>query len=141
MHTQLGKTEDPQSALSRHANRKDAALESVDLEVLSGLEGAQLKGDPDLIVELIDLYLTDAPCQIAVMQTAIAEADEKSFRCAAHSLRGGSANLGVRRVAAICEQLEYGDHAFHTGEALLFPLEQELVVVRHIFETERQRRL
>jgi len=39
----------------------------VDLEVLYGLTEAQGDGEPDLIVELIDLYLEDTPRRVTAM--------------------------------------------------------------------------
>lgn len=39
----------------------DATLGAVDMDVLHSFEEVQIEGEPDLIVELIDTYLKDAP--------------------------------------------------------------------------------
>ena len=115
--------------------------DAVDMEVLMSLQDAQMEGEPDLVVELIDLYLEDASAKLAAMREAIARTDEASLRRAAHSLRGSSANLGARRMAAICGELE------RTGcgdplrvESLRAGLEQECELVRQVFSAERRRR-
>ena len=51
-----------------HAGAPEIFRAAVDLAVLASYEKIQLDGEPDLIVELIDLYLEDAPRRVAVMQ-------------------------------------------------------------------------
>ena len=113
------------------------------MAVLKGFEEVQDEGEPDLIVELIDLYLEAAPRKLASMQEAVAGADEVSLRRAAHSLKGSSASLGAFGAAALCEELEHvskADSLQNTG-ALLTMLELELSRVRRAFAAERRRRL
>jgi len=116
---------------------------AVDLAVLASYEKIQLDGEPDLIVELIDLYLEDAPRRVAVMRESLAKRNWLSVKREAHSLRGSSGNLGALQVALICDEMEgieSGD-LFPSMEALLSCLEPELERVFHIFLAERQRRL
>jgi HPt (histidine-containing phosphotransfer) domain-containing protein len=90
---------------------EDSSAEAViDMSVLASFEEVQMEDEPDLIVELIDLYLDDAPHQLALMQAAIAGADAATLKRTAHGLKGSSANLGICRVAALCEELEHTDH-------------------------------
>jgi HPt (histidine-containing phosphotransfer) domain-containing protein len=116
---------------------------AVDLAVLASYEKIQLDGEPDLIVELIDLYLEDAPRRVAVMRESLAKRNWLSVKHEAHSLRGSSGNLGALQIALICDEMEglnSGD-LFPSMEALLSCLEPELERVVHIFLAERQRRL
>ena len=53
-----------------HAGADAAALGAVDVAVLDGFAALQAEGEPDLIVELIDLYLEDAPRKVASMLEA-----------------------------------------------------------------------
>jgi len=126
-----------------HAGAPEIFRASVDLAVLASYEKIQLDGEPDLIVELIDLYLEDAPRRVAVMRESLAKRNWLSVKREAHSLRGSSGNLGALQMALICDEIEgieSGD-LFPSIEPLLSCLEQELEQVLHIFLAERQRRL
>ncbi len=116
--------------------------QAVDMVVLTSFEEAQLDGVPNLIVELIDLYLEDAPHRLAAIEEALTRKDQPALKRAAHCLRGSSANLGALQVALICEELgriECKDW-FPGVQALLGCLEEEFVRVRQVLLAERQRR-
>ncbi len=83
--------------------------DAVDMELLNSFAEIQPEDGSDLIVELIDLYLEDAPQRILAIRQAAAANEWAPLRRAAHNLRGSSANLGVRLVAGICEKLERAD--------------------------------
>jgi len=121
----------------------DRIDDAVNLKVLTSFAEVQIEGEPDLIVELIDLYLDDAPRRIASLQEAVAKADEKGFRRAAHTLKGSSANLGAGRLAELCEQIERAedDDAVQEVRVLLQSMEREFEHVRRAFSAERLRRL
>jgi HPt (histidine-containing phosphotransfer) domain-containing protein len=126
-----------------HADAPEIFRAAVDLAVLRSYEKIQLDGEPGLIVELIDLYLEDAPRRVAVMRESLAKRNWLSVKREAHSLRGSSGNLGALQMARICDEIEgieSGD-LFPSIAALLSYLEQELERVVHIFLAERQRRL
>ena len=124
--------------------RKDPEIfrAAVDLDVLRSYDKIQLDGEPDLIVELIDLYMEDARRRLAVMKLSLTETNWLSLKREAHSLRGSSGNLGALKMALICDEIEglesRDPFAF---EALLACLEQELHQVLQVFLAERQRRL
>lgn len=115
---------------------------AVDMAALFALEDAQVEGEPDIVVELIDLYLEDARDKLVAIREAVARRDETSLRRAAHSLRGSSASLGARRVAALCGELERIDcnGLFQRVESLRIRLEQECALVRRVFAAERRKR-
>jgi HPt (histidine-containing phosphotransfer) domain-containing protein len=119
-----------------------ASLDAVDLAVLKGFEDMQGEGEPDLVVELINLYLEDAPRKVASMLEAVAGADDVSLRRAAHSLKGSSATIGAFGVAALCEELEPAGKAdsFRGAGALLIRLQRELARAIRAFAAERRRR-
>ena len=121
----------------------DAAVEAVDLSVFLSLEEAQVAGEPDLVVELIDLYAEDTPRRLAAMKSALAAGDLAALRRAAHGLKGSSASLGARRVALLCEELERlpGAGLLQGGETILTGLCREFARVRLAFADERDRRL
>jgi HPt (histidine-containing phosphotransfer) domain-containing protein len=116
--------------------------DAVDMRALLSLEEAQMEGEPDLVVELIDLYLKDASDKLVAMRKAVAITDTASLGRAAHNLRGSSANLGARRMAALCEELEQiGVASFQRAGALLTRLQREFELVRVTFAAERRRRV
>ncbi len=131
------------SSVSETSGDSDETPDAVDLAALAGLEGAQVEGEPDIVVELMELYLEDASAKLAAMREDLTEKGGRSVGRLAHSLRGSSANLGARRAAALCEELERmgeGDPS-RGGRVLLDKLESELARVRRVFEAERRRRM
>lgn len=132
-------------SLAQSAPRDGAGntTEAIDWAVLTALEEAQEEGEPDLIVELIDLYLRDAPQRIEAMRTAAARTDGTLLRRAAHTLKGSSGSVGIRQVAEICkmlEQLECSDSAARV-EVLLQQLDCEFARACEELAAERLRRV
>lgn len=121
----------------------DAHVEVVDVSMLLSLEAAQAEGAPDIIVELIDLYFEDTPRRVAAVRRALEDEDVSALRWAAHGLRGSSASLGARRLAALCDELEGlpGEELTREGAALLTRLVREFDCVWQVFADERSRRL
>ena len=100
---------------------------AVDSVVLLSLGEAQVGGEPDVVVELIDLYAEDTPRRLTAMRGAAAAGDLVALRRAAHGLKGSSASLGARRVALLCEELEQlpDRELLRQGETLVSCLERE----------------
>jgi HPt (histidine-containing phosphotransfer) domain-containing protein len=115
----------------------------VDMSVLTGFDEAQCEGEPDLIVELIDLYLDEFPLQLSAMKDCVEKADEIALKRTAHTLKGSSANLGVNGVAELCEELESTDlsASFQPANILIDRMEQTFARVRPLFLAERQGRI
>ena len=132
--------------INLEANPYDATDQfqsNVDLTVLADYEGLQVAGEPDLIVELIDLFVEDAPVRVASMRESQAKEDWISVKQQAHSLRGSSGSTGAIQMALTCGELEA---ATSIGicpdiEDLLSRLELELKHTLHILLANRLRRL
>ena len=116
------------------------ASDAVDMAALAALEDAQIDGEQDLIVELIDLYLEDTSVKLSAIREAIAVIDEESLKRATHSLRGSSASLGAHRTAALCWELEHlgFSGSLESVESLRAELEQECELVRQVLADERR---
>ena len=115
--------------------------EAVDLAVLATYDDAQMEGEPDFVVELIDIYLNEVPRLFDTIRNAMTTNDRPIAKRAAHSLRGSSANLGVLQMAAIAGELEHLENNSSTAAAeLLRSLEDEFERVKEILNAERQRR-
>lgn len=124
------------------ANAEPASLEDVDLSVLTGFEEAQCEGEPDLIVELIDLYLADVPQHLSAMKNFVLNGSQKSLSRSAHNLKGSSANLGVKSIAILCEELEQAGSGELTQKSdIINRLEQTFARVRSLLLDERQKRI
>ena len=117
--------------------------DAVDMELLNAFEELQLDDGPDLIVELIDLYLPDAAQRVSQIREASIEAEWASLKRAAHNLKGSSGSLGVRHVAEICERLERVDShdSPQTVADLVRLLEYESALASASLAAVRQRRL
>jgi HPt (histidine-containing phosphotransfer) domain-containing protein len=115
---------------------------AVDMTVLRSYDEIQIAGEPDLIVELIDLYLEDVPRRMALMRKSLADRSWLLLKRDAHNLRGSSGNLGALEMARICQEIEgvEAGNRFPGMEALLSRLEQELERVVFSFRAERRRR-
>jgi len=95
-------------ALADRATQK-AIEEVIDPVVIAGLRQLRMPGKPDPLVELVDLYLREAPGQLKAMELAVRENDYTSLAraiSAATSLKGSSGNLGARNLAALCDEIE-----------------------------------
>ena len=116
--------------------------DAVDMELLNAFEALQSDDGSDLIVELIDLYLQDAPQRILAIRQASVATEWALLKRAVHNLKGSSGNLGVRHVAEICEKLEGLCHQSSPGvEELLQQLDHEFAKASEALLAERRRRL
>lgn len=115
----------------------DAETVAVDMAVLLSFEELQEDNEPDLLVELMELYLQDAPVKIDAIREAVARADKEALKRAAHSLKGSSGTLGVRQLASVCEELEcLANAASSDATALTHRLEEEFVRVQEVLLSE-----
>jgi two-component system, sensor histidine kinase and response regulator len=60
----------------------------------------------DFLVELIDVFLDEAPGQLAQMQLAAAGHESEIVSREAHSLKSSSANLGATTLSGKAQQIE-----------------------------------
>ena len=120
----------------------NTAVATVDLAVLNSYNEAQEEGEPDFVVELIDLYLDEAPRMFNAIHEGLKNDDWLAAKRAAHSLRGSSNNLGVLQMGVIADELEHLTVNQQTaGAELLQCLKNEFARVEEIFVAERQRRM
>jgi HPt (histidine-containing phosphotransfer) domain-containing protein len=62
--------------------------------------------DPEVVVDLIDTFLTDSQRQVEEMQRSIASGDIKTLHRAAHSMKSSSATFGAMYLSKLCQRLE-----------------------------------
>lgn len=112
----------------------------LDQNSLDALRSLQDDGDDDLLGELIDLFLQDAPARLASIRQAVALEDWTAVMAAAHSLRGSCGSLGALHMADLCGRLErYGRNGGNRQEAegIFRELESQSVLVQEALERER----
>lgn len=78
----------------------------LDAETLAALRSLQDDGEDDLLAELIDLFLEDAPERLGLIRAALAAGDWVGLAERAHSLKGSCASLGAVQMASLCGRLE-----------------------------------
>ena len=113
----------------------------MDRSMLASLRELQEEGEPDILKELIELFLTDVPPQLAALREAVEAGDAHSVEQIAHTLTGSSGNMGATRMAAICSELEDVGASGDLSRApeLLERLEEEFGHVRKALEAETAR--
>ena len=78
----------------------------LDLDVIEGLRELGGEEDPGLVLELIEMFLDDAPKHLAAMARALEEGDLEVMMRSAHTLKSASANMGVMLLNQVCRDLE-----------------------------------
>jgi DNA-binding response OmpR family regulator len=95
-------------ALADRASQQ--ALDAVvDPVIIAGLRQLRTPGKPDALVDLIDLFLKEAPDRLDAVEKAIARNDASSMALTLNSaaaLKGSAGNLGARNLAALCDEIE-----------------------------------
>ena len=79
---------------------------SLDRSVLQNLRELQQEGEPDVLVELIELFLSDTSTRLRDISEAATAGDASSLEKSAHALKGSSQNMGAKRMGALCAELQ-----------------------------------
>ncbi|MEB3337140.1 MAG: response regulator, partial [Leptolyngbyaceae bacterium] len=85
----------------------NSALPSgVDSKLLATLMKLDGEYSAEILAEVIDSYLDDAPQQLKTIATAAEKGNARVLRQAAHTLKSTSATLGAIALANLCKELE-----------------------------------
>ena len=86
----------------------EAKVPLADLPTLeaSVLDAYRVPDDPSALAELVRMVLDDLGPRVAAIRSAADGGDIGRLKDAAHTLKGSAGNLGGRRLAALCSQLE-----------------------------------
>jgi HPt (histidine-containing phosphotransfer) domain-containing protein len=114
--------------------------EEIDLAALTAFGDISAPGEPDVVVELIDLYLTDGAEQVRQIKHAAVTADRILLKKAVHSFKGSSGSLGFHQIVELCEPLERVE-AEHNLKALVERLEFKFAAVCAKLREFRQSRV
>jgi len=113
---------------------------ALDSGVLAELRRLQSASSPDLLSNVIDLFIEETPRRLAAMRSALEQSNPKMIASEAHALKGSSWQLGAKRMSELCEILEEQGRAGTAGGAsvLLPVLEEEFARVRKALAAERE---
>jgi CheY-like chemotaxis protein len=104
----------------------------------SVIESLRELGDPDLLAELVELFVDEAPLRLAALREGVESEDAGDIERVARTLKGSCGNMGARRMAEICEELQELGKSGYLARApeLLGRLEAEFRRVRPALEAE-----
>ncbi len=78
----------------------------IDEKVLEGLSQLPSKEGEPFLLQAFRLFRERCALDLASLEEAREKGDSPSFRLAAHSMKGSCRDLGVLRLAALCQELE-----------------------------------
>ena len=99
-----------------------------DQAVLAQLGDPAAGGDPAFLAGVADLFLGETPGRLDTMRDALARGDDDALARTAHMLTSSCGSLGLRRMQALCGEIEAHAREGATDAAtpLLAILEEEL---------------
>jgi HPt (histidine-containing phosphotransfer) domain-containing protein len=89
----------------------------LDPVVIDGLRQLTPPGEPDVLGEVLRMFLTEVPPRIDRLRTAWAAGNIEEVHRAAHSLKGSAGNIGAQALHAVCKQLDEQGRSGHLGGA------------------------
>jgi HPt (histidine-containing phosphotransfer) domain-containing protein len=78
----------------------------LDHDVLANLRKLTPPGEPDVLAEVLLLFLDEVPPRITRLRNAWAAGNIEEVHRAAHSLKGSAGNIGARRLYDVCNRLD-----------------------------------
>jgi signal transduction histidine kinase/ligand-binding sensor domain-containing protein/DNA-binding NarL/FixJ family response regulator len=78
----------------------------VDPSYLESLRQLEAVTGRKLVSTVVESFLTETPRRLADLRAALKQGDSQALVFAAHSLKGGSAQLGATQLAALCAEVE-----------------------------------
>lgn len=83
----------------------------LDTEVVEELLALTGDDDPELLLDLIQMFLEDAPTKVNAILNGLATGNLEELTQAAHSLKGSAGNLGAHLVQHDCDGLQNAGRA------------------------------
>jgi HPt (histidine-containing phosphotransfer) domain-containing protein len=78
----------------------------LDPAVVESLRRLNQPGEPDVVQEVLTLFIAEAPARLAAVAAAVDAADAMGLQRAAHALKGSAAAIGATALQRICGDLE-----------------------------------
>jgi CheY-like chemotaxis protein/HPt (histidine-containing phosphotransfer) domain-containing protein len=77
----------------------------LDYSVLEGIRELQMEDEPDVLVDLIEMYLENSQALFVRVHLAMNEHNYSELRKSVHSLKGTSSTLGAHRLSNYCNEV------------------------------------
>jgi len=107
-----------QSEAAELAARATAkAAEVLDRQVIDQLAKVLTNGKPEMLVRVIQLYLSESPKLVQKLREAADASDALQMARLAHSLKSCSANVGAKVLGRYCDEIETAARRGDLGEA------------------------
>ena len=85
----------------------------LDPAVVASLRQLTPPGEPDVLAQILSVFLADVPRRIEQLKAAWRDGKAADVQRAAHSLKGSSGNIGADALFDVCRQI---DERAKTGE-------------------------
>ncbi len=117
--------------------------EPIDRAVLEELRQIMGEDAPELLTDLIETFLSDAPNRLDAMQKALHDREATKLFRAAHTLKTSSATFGATALSECCEQIEMiaAESRWGALDRLIEFAQKEYEKVQRILENEYLKRL
>jgi HPt (histidine-containing phosphotransfer) domain-containing protein len=108
----------------------------LDLAVMANIRSLGGPGEPDVYMEVAQLFLADVPIHLAALGAAIAARNVELVERTAHRLRGGALEMGALRMAPLCAAIEHAarDGSLEHAAARAESLDREFAATRAALE-------
>ena len=83
-----------------------SARDVLDPDVVESLRQLTPPGEPDVLGEILRMFLDEVPKKIVTLRSAVTSGDAANVQRTAHSLKGSSGNIGARAMYDVCRQLD-----------------------------------
>ena len=80
--------------------------EALDPAVVERLRQLTPPGEPDVLAEILNVFLSEVPRRIDRLKAAWRDGNAAEVQRAAHSLKGSSGNIGADAMFAVCRQID-----------------------------------
>lgn len=78
----------------------------LDPVVIKSLRSLTPPGEPDVLGEVLRMFLTEVPPRIEKLRNALTAGHIEEVHRAAHSLKGSAGNIGAQAMFAVCKALD-----------------------------------
>lgn len=92
--------------LLNQCTSKESEAESIMEPIRQAIRSMIDDDDPEMLRELVDLFLQDTVLQISALREALDDEEQGELKRVAHTLKGSSSSLGLNSLTTLCKQLE-----------------------------------